>query len=284
MSVATVAMAAVAAGGTAYSAAQQRAAMSDAQDMLTPFQMMRKTAKVTAQTTPQNLQTELDNRLAYDQQFLDHQFQLQQKYAPMQAQQALDINRELAPQYLALQQSLLEQSDPNAAAAQKLLGETAMSELGKGREMTDAQRFNFMDNIRGAQVARGNFTGNAAAFDEALKMSGYGDNLLQQRMSNAANFLSNVPSKTQMSVGLPNAFQPINSNAMGANYRVTDPDAWAKAQGYQGQSNQINAQLAMAPQTNPWTAGLGAATGVGLGYMNMQNRGPQSYGNSMPAI
>jgi hypothetical protein len=281
MSVATgMAVAGVAAAGaSAYGSAQQRAAMSEAADMFTPFQMMRRTARVNQTVVPTNLNTELENRQQYDPQFLQHNLDMQRQFAPQQAQAALDVTRQMAPEYLKLQEELLNQQDPNALATRDNLGATILSELRAGRDMTEGQRMRYLDDIRGAQVARGNYTGPSASFDEAFRLSGAGDQLLQQRVGNAANFLANVPGKGQMAAGLPNPFQSVNPAAQGANFRVVDPGDAFRAAGYQASVNNTTAQLAMAPQPNPWLAGLGGLSGTMAGYSAMTK--PQ--GGAMPS-
>lgn len=84
----------------------------------------------------------------------------------------------------------LKKTDPTGYNNRETLGKSIASELAMGSDMTAAQKRNYTEKVRGAQAARGNILGDSAGFDEALKLTGYGDDLQTKRQGAALSFLN----------------------------------------------------------------------------------------------
>lgn len=80
--------------------------------------------------------------------------------------------------------------NPGAYAARDALAQQINEDLAAGSEMTDAQRRNYTEKVRAAQVTRGNAMGDSASFDEAINLTGYGDQLKTQRQQAALGLIN----------------------------------------------------------------------------------------------
>jgi len=175
-------------------------------------------------------------------------------------------------------------ANPEAYAARTALGQQIAAELAKGSDMTDAQKRNYTERVRGAQASRGNILGDSASFDEALQLTGYGDQLKKDRQAAALSFLNSRDlAPTFQTVGavnpvVPNfgATQTLNpqvpnlqaTTTSGPNLNATqvqsnplaflNPSAGQQSTQYAQQSWQNQTQIA-SQQVDPWMAGLGLA-------------------------
>ena len=84
----------------------------------------------------------------------------------------------------------LERSDPIGVQTRKEMGESILEELRQGSALTDEQRTQVTQAERAAQAARGNVFGSAPAAAEAMAVGDAGFRMKQQRLANAAAFLS----------------------------------------------------------------------------------------------
>jgi hypothetical protein len=266
----------VTAAAAAASAAQQMSADSPevSTQFMNPIRMMRKGTALEQLLAPQRLSSEIQNRQRFDPQFIEHELAMQGRSAQGVSQNALDIQRMFAPQFAALNQELLEATNPEAVAARKALGEMVINELSLGRELSGGQKRTVERNVRGAQAARGNILGDAAAFQETMALTDAGDRLLDQRINNTMKFLA-APRPQDQWAGLTTPFAPL-SQAESANYRVINPNAGQQtaAAGNAAAANQVSAYSAQVNAPNPWTQGLGtlAGTAGSLGAMYQQNQ------------
>lgn len=229
----------------------------------------------------------------------------------------LDIQRGLGPQYIQQRLDELKQADPKGYAARQDLFERIISDskehpdrplaedlqsqivgqltnAGKldARELEQVQQ-----QVRGGQVARGNFLGNAATAQEAGAAVGASDALKSQQQQQALGFLSSgvTPEdveyrRIQQSLGNLGAF--ISGETPTAQFKslsaagngaapfisggpgnvVTNPNAATQGitNANQIYGGQINWQQ---QQVNPWIAGI--STGIS-GYNagnSLQNSG-----------
>ena len=184
------------------------------------------------------------------------------------AQVALDIQGEYGPQFAAQQKEQLLATDPDRYAAQEQLGQQMLSELQAGRELTDQQRQNVEQGVRGAQVARGNVYGPANVAQEALAKFDVGEKLRQQRMGNVQSYLQGMPIAAQFGQlqGAQQGAAPFMPQQLQPGIGV-NPNAGA--QGMQFASQNYGTYVrGMANQSNPWMTGLGFVGGaLGGGYL-----------------
>lgn len=175
--------------------------------------------------------------------------------------------------------------NPEAYATRDALGKQIAGELAAGNGMTDAQKRNYTEQIRAAQVTRGNALGDSASFDEALNLTNYGDNLQKQRQQTALSFINsrdlnpNFATVGAVNPVMPNysATQPLNptvpnlaaTTTNGPNLNpasitqnnplaLLNPNAGAQSAGA-AQSIWQQQFQAEQDQVDPWMAGLGLA-------------------------
>jgi hypothetical protein len=210
---------------------------------------------------PERLAAEADARLKYDPLFQEMEIDLMRQASPELAQIALDVQERFGSQFVESSRKQLEQSDPEGFKLRQELGQKLLEDLKAGRGLTDREQESTLNSIRGAQVARGNFLGDASAFQEMQAVDDAGFRKEQQRYGNAGAFLGN-PLNAQfssLSGAQQGSAQQVNSGApfqyMGNN---------TGAQGAQFASNIYGTQsqnYANAPG-NPWMAGLGMLGGA----------------------
>lgn len=127
-------------------------------------------------------------------------------------------------------------ANPEAYAVRDALGKQIAEELAKGGEMTDAQKRAYTEKVRGAQAARGNIMGDSAGFDEALQLTGYGDELQKNRQTAALGFINSrdlTPNFTTV-----NAVNPLMPN-------------FGATQTFNPQVPTMNATTTSGPNLNP---------------------------------
>jgi len=171
------------------------------------------------------------------------------------------------------------EENPEASAAKQRLVQELMAGVGEGGELTAPQRRRVEQNVRGAQAARGNILGDAAGFDEALAVSGYGEDLQRGRRAELMGFLQgeqgmtpnfgsgayapNMPAFAATTAGGPN-LTPANLTQSSA-WNVTNPNAGAM--GVAQANTRFDQGMQIANQPNPWLEGLGMVGGAALGAM-----------------
>ena len=127
-------------------------------------------------------------------------------------------------------------ANPEAYAARTALGQQIAADLAKGGDMSDAQKRNYTEQVRAAQAGRGNILGDSASFDEALQLTGYGDQLQKDRQAAALSFIN--------SRDLAPQFQTIGAvNPVVPNFGAT--------QALNPQVPNMNATTAAGPNLNP---------------------------------
>jgi hypothetical protein len=114
-----------------------------------------------------------------------------------------------------------KETDPEAYAMRSKLGAQLLADLDS-EDLTPAQRRRVEQSMRMGQSARGNILGNAAAFDEALAVSGYGEDLRSKRLGEAMNFLNLRDALPQFQAPAPvNPLMPMQS---AGNYSPSVPN------------------------------------------------------------
>lgn len=194
---------------------------------------------------PQMLKQEYGYRGQYDPKFIEQQQGLQAKYGPTQYAQQL---------------AALQQLDPWGEKVRGQLGQSVSGDLSLGGDMTGAMKNQFQSEIRGAQTARGGSPyGAAGTYGEAAYQSDKAQQLYQQRLNNAGQFLNLRTPEANMAfvnpVQAPNQFQFVNPNAGYLGQQI----------GQQGYQNQL-AAYSLGNQGGGWQGALGgAASGAAAG-------------------
>lgn len=172
--------------------------------------------------------------------------------AALQAELLPEINAlSLAEQQKAYDASLAagRAGDPKAAALRDAMIEMATNDLAAGDQLTDGQRMRAEQNVRRGQASRGNILGPTASLEEAMAITGYGDQLKQQRQAAAVSALGTQP--------------------LSANFTT------------QTAVNTMAPQLQSQQQLNNLTPNFQATTtsGPNLGAANVQRSNLWTYGN-----
>lgn len=136
--------------------------------------------------------------------------------------QSLDLTDEGAARNLALQEQLLpetndlslaeqkkgylqsiadaEAANPEQAALRRQLLQQTLDDLSLGDQLNPSQQRSTAQNVRSAQASRGNILGPSASIEEAMALTGYGDQLKQQRQTAAISALGTAPLTANYSV------------------------------------------------------------------------------------
>lgn len=197
---------------------------------------------------------------------LQQQLDLYQQSAPQIAQQQLDLNKEFDPQRIAQQVADIQQADPTAYKLHNAYNQQVLDNLNLGDQLSSDQLRMAQQTMRQAQTARGNVMGDNPSMQEAFGVLGYGQQLQQQRETNAAQALGLGGTNTQFGTiqGAQQgatSYSPITANlAGGVNFNAGQSGANFEAQTYGSQVQLYNDQL-NAP--NPWMQVAGMALGAG---------------------
>lgn len=234
------------------------------------------------QNLPKLLQAEQDARTTYDPQRIAEQQGLQSQYGPTQYSQQLDALHQLDPTGTGIRDQLGSSvssglSSPENQGLYQDIGSQVKSQLDSGYALPKDLESQLEQQIRGAQVARGNVYGDANVSAEGLFKGQNAINFYQQRLGNAEGYL-NLTSPTQKAQDNAGQFlglstpeqqigqiQPVQADQSSA---YTNPSAGFAGQNfalsnYGNQLGQYNAQTA---QGNPWARALsGAASGAAAG-------------------
>jgi hypothetical protein len=239
----------------------------------------KKGVALESQLLPIKLASELDARRRYDPLYMQHEQEMQAQSAAGTSRTALANAKEFAPQFIDANEALLEQANPEGVSLRKKLMDTVSSELDAGRGLTQTEQGEVQRTVRGAQAARGNILGNAAAFEEAIALKRAGDNILEKRLGNAFSALSLRPQ--DMWAGLQSPFAPQPSTQAGFRLFNTNVGQQVMAganQNYATDSGIYSSQL-NAP--NPWMQGLGMIAGAAGQVYRMNTATP---GTPQPKI
>lgn len=226
------------------------------------------------QNLPALLQAEQDARTTYDPQRIAEQQALEAQFGPTQYQQQLDALQQLDPQGTQIRSDLGDAVSSDLEATSGLRSNiisNATSDLAYGYSLPSGLEEQLNNEIRGAQVARGNTQGNAAVSAEALFK---GQNLIadyQRRLGNATGVAQTAIDNTGQFAGLASPIQQISQ------IQPVQPDQSSvytnPSAGFAGQNfalanygNQLGAYNAQTAQGNSWARALsGAASGAAAG-------------------
>ena len=183
--------------------------------------------------------------------------------ADKMAKTMLDVQEKYGPGFVAQRKKELELSDPTGTAVREELGKSALADLERGYALAPGMRREVTEAEQAAQTARGNVLGSGAAAAEALSVGDAAWRMRQQRLANAASFLSGATPVAQFGQ-LSGAQQGAAAfNPMGVQSGLTlNPNAGA--QGQQFAMNSYNQQMNYAANQQPIGYQLlGMAAGIG---------------------
>ena len=185
--------------------------------------------------------------------------------ADFMAKSMLEIQQKYGKDFVKQRIEELKAADPTGYEVRQMLGEAAKEDLARGTELSPDMARQVTQQERAAQSARGNIYGSAPAAAEAMSLGDAGFRMRQQRLANAASFLSGTTPVAQFGQisGAQAGASPFNPMGIQAGIGV-NPNAGA--QGQQWAMNAYNTQMNYAAQQQPIGAQLlGMATGVATG-------------------
>lgn len=185
--------------------------------------------------------------------------------ADMIAKKTLEIQDTYGTQFIEARLKELEASDPEGFAVRKEMGQQALDELQLGYDLAPGMESQIVQAERAGQAARGNILGQSAGAAEALKVGDAAFRMRQQRLANAAAFLSGTTPAAQFGAistaqaGAAPVATPAIQQGIGVNQAAGAQGAQYAMQAYGQQSaNAMNWY-----QNNPWTTMLGSLAGAG---------------------
>ena len=186
------------------------------------------------------------------------------------AKSQLEVQQKYGLDFVDQRLAELERSDPIGFQARKEMGESILDELRQGSALTDEQRTQVTQAERAAQAARGNVFGSAPAAAEAMAVGDAGFRMKQQRLANAAAFLSGSTPVAQFGQisGAQAGASPFNPVAVQQGMTV-NPNAGLQGQQFAQQSYGTQANIfSTQARTNPFNSlasGFLGTVGKGLG-------------------
>jgi len=180
------------------------------------------------------------------------------------AQSQLDVQKEFGAEFVQQRLKELELSDPQGTKIRKMLGEEAQKDLEAGYGLGADLRREVTQAMRGAQAARGNIMGDANAAAEAFAVGDAAIRLRQQRLANAASFLSGITPVAQFGAISGAQQGAAGFNPMGIQQGIgVNPNAMQIGSNFAMQSYQQQSKNAIAAaEMNPWNTVLGAVGGA----------------------
>lgn len=193
---------------------------------------------------PRLLESEQQYRTDLDPQRIQSQQDLQDQFGANMYKQQLDA---------------LHQLDPESAAIRSQLGGIIQSDLDSGYELPKDYATQIETSVRGAQAARGNILGNSASLVESSVKGRAAQELRQQHIQNAGNFLSSPTPEQQLLA--------VQGVAPDRTMSYVNPGAGAAGVNFGSQNYQnLLASQQLQQQNNPWMQALGIASQVAGAY------------------
>jgi len=188
--------------------------------------------------------------------------------ADFMAKTMLEVQQKYGKDFVKQRIEELKAADPTGYEVRQMLGEAAKEDLARGTELSPELARQVTQQERAAQAARGNIFGSAPAAAEAMSLGDAGFRMRQQRLANAASFLSGTTPVAQFGQisGAQQGASPFNPMGIQAGIGL-NPNAGA--QGQQFAMNTYNQRMNYAAQQQPigmQLLGMGAGMlGQGIG-------------------
>ena len=183
--------------------------------------------------------------------------------ADFMAKTMLEVQQKYGKGFVKQRLEELKAADPTGYEVREMLGESAKADLARGTELSPEMARQVTQQERAAQSARGNIYGSAPAAAEAMTLGDAGFRMRQQRLANAASFLSGSTPVAQFGQisGAQAGASPFNPMGVQAGIGV-NPNAGA--QGQQFAMNTYNQKMNFAAQQQPIGSQL---LGMGAGIL-----------------
>lgn len=215
----------------------------------------------------------IKDQLQGSQMLLANQVADQQYFGPQEAQNLIQQYGKIGPAITARNQQMLNSVDPESTALRKQYGQQVSHDLSFGSQLTPELEQQVQQQIRGAQSARGNISGNAPVSAEGAFKGQAALNLEQQRLGNVDSFLR-APTPEDRYGELLGGAGPAVSAQLASNVpnvgEMFSPQLGLQLAGdeYGSNLNQWAEQYnpAQAGAGNPWMRALnGASSGASFG-------------------
>ena len=197
-----------------------------------------------------------------------------QESADKMAETMLNVQQKYGKEFIQQRMEELKAADPTGYEVRQMLGEAAKEDLALGTQLSPEMRNQVEQQERAAQAARGNIYGSAPAAAEAMAVGDAGFRMRQQRLANAASFLSGTTPVSQFGQisGAQGGASPFNPVGIQSGLTL-NPNAGA--QGQQFAMNTYNQRMNYAANQQPIGSQLlGLATGVAAGKITDSLLGP----------
>jgi hypothetical protein len=187
--------------------------------------------------------------------------------ADRMAQAMLSVQEKYGADFVKQRLKELELADPQFRKVREALGMAALEDVESGYGLAPGMREEVQQATRAAQYARGNVFGAAPAAEEAFEVGNAAFRLRQQRLANAASYLSGTTPVAQFGQIAGAQQGAAGFNPMGIRSGIgLDPSAGARSLGlatnvYSNQFQDYMQQSSMAGDM------LGAVAGLGMGAM-----------------
>ena len=190
----------------------------------------------------------------------------------------LEVQKKYGKDFVTQRTEELKAADPTGYEVREMLGEKAKRGLELGSQLSPEMAAQVEEREQAAQAARGNIYGTAPAAAEAMSMGDAGFRLEQQRLANAASFLSGTTPIAQFGQisGAQQGASPFNPVGIQSGLAL-NPNAGAQGQQYA--MNSYNQRMNVLSNQQPIGMQLlGMAAGIGG-----QALGGHLAGNAMAA-
>lgn len=187
--------------------------------------------------------------------------------ADRMAQAMLSVQEKYGADFVKQRMKELELADPKFREVRDALGGAALEDVESGYKLAPGMRDEVQQATRAAQYARGNVFGAAPAAEEAFEVGNAAFRLRQQRLANAASYLSGTTPVAQFGQIAGAQQGAAGFNPMGIRGGIgQNPNAGAQSLGLA--SNVYNNQFQNYMQQSSMAGDmLGAVAGLGMGAM-----------------
>jgi hypothetical protein len=189
--------------------------------------------------------------------------------ADKMAKTMLDVQKKYGKDFVQQRMEELKAADPTGYEVREMLGEKARRGLELGSQLSPEMAAQVEEREQAAQAARGNIYGTAPAAAEAMSMGDAGFRLEQQRLANAASFLSGTTPIAQFGQisGAQQGASPFNPVGVQSGLAL-DPGAGARGEsfmmgGYNSRMNYAANQQPIGMQLLGMAAGIGGQAAGG---------------------
>lgn len=183
------------------------------------------------------------------------------------AGKSLELSQQYGEKFVEQRRKELQASDPAGWSIRETMGKSILADLQAGKSLDPGLRADVVEAERSGQAARGNILGDSSAAAEAMQVGNAGFRLWQQKLANAASFLSGTTPTAQFQqlTGAQQGASPFTPIAPQAGIGLNAGAGQAGANYSLGLYGQQSQNWATAQANNPWQSLLGGVSGLGLG-------------------